>query len=486
MMSPDTLISLLIAIALLVVLLRFADFLARPADEDRFLIGHSLPMPGEDHHVAKPIRIAAKNRLRHVYVIGGTGSGKTNLLLRMIRDDIAARRSVVVLDLRGDLVDRILRLLAAGENPDLADRLVLLDLRDDGHVLPVNPLIGPGEPFARALHVLSVIRKQSESWGVQLEETLRNTLLALAETGWSLLEVEPMLTSAAFREEVLGGVSDPYVVSFFERYGELPEEKQVTWRLPVLNKVTPLLSVAPLRRTFGSRESLAFGELFDEGPGAIFLASLAVDRLHEAAYLAGGLLVSSLQTAMMARTAIPEDERVPVMLYVDEFETMATERFEAIVAEGRRFGLGLTLSHQNLTQVPATLRSVLRNNVRTQVYFSTGAVDASELSGDVVAVAKREEIKRALMTQRVGEAFVVRRGRETVRAATPLYREAPVSREKVEAVRAAGYARFAVTAEALDAELTARREAHGGTRATCGKSLEVRYAKPARGLSQAP
>ncbi|HEY3413899.1 MAG TPA: type IV secretion system DNA-binding domain-containing protein [Armatimonadota bacterium] len=397
-------------------------------------------------------------RLKHVYLMGATGSGKTNCLLRLLEGDIAAGHSFCVIDLRGDLVDRVLRRLAAVGPEKVRGRLAMLDLRDERVVLPFNPLAGPGDPYGRALHVLSVIKAQADSWGVQLDETLRNALMVLAETGWTLLELEPLLSNDAFREHVLAGVSDTYVRGFFERYNALSPEKQMAWRLPVLNKVTPLLCLPQLRRLFGAREAFDLGGFFNGEPGAMLLVSLAVDRLHEAAHLAGGLIVSALQAAMMARVDQSEGDRRPVYLYIDEFETMASDRFEAIVAEGRRFGLGLTLSHQNLSQLPASLRQAVRNNVGTQLLFQTGAVDASELAREIVADADRESLRTALMTQRVGEAFVVRRGRQSCRIRVPRSPDPPVSSESIKEIgRIAGESLDQKSSE-VEAEL-ARRSA---------------------------
>lgn len=178
------------------------------------------------------------DRRRHNYVLGATGSGKTTLLLRLIESDLRAKRTVCLLDLRGDLVDRILgRLINLSGSETWRDRLCLIDLRADEYVVGFNPLVGQGDACSRALHCLSVLKAEAESWGVQLDETLRNCLVALAEAGLSLIEVESLLSQVSFRNRILNRVQDPFVRAFFERYGELSEDRQVTWRLPVLNKL---------------------------------------------------------------------------------------------------------------------------------------------------------------------------------------------------------------------------------------------------------
>ena len=418
---------------------------------DHVVLGHAIPRQPE------LVTLSPEARLRHLYALGSSGSGKTNLLLRLIESDITAHRTFCVIDLRGDLIDRILPRLHQEDGADsLAERTLLLDLRQEEFAVAFNPLTGPGDPYARALHVLSVLRQQSDSWGVQLEETLRNCLIALASAGGTLLDIEPLLHRPLFREQILSRVSDSQVRSFFERYNQLSGERQTTWSLPVMNKITPLLAVPRLRRMLGQQQTLPLQDFLDKKPGSILLVALAVDRLHQCAHQIGALLVSSLQSAIMARVDQPEAKRVPVHLYVDEFETMATEQFEAIIAEGRRFGLGLCLSHQNLSQLPASLRQTLLNNVQTQLYFQTGAGDASDLAREIVSGQTAEEVRQTLMTQAVGEAYLVRRGQGSLRIRVPCYPEPAVEPVVVQAQRGVILRRHGRPHAEIDRELVAR------------------------------
>ncbi len=332
----------------------------------------------------------------------------------------------------------------------------MLDLRDRQFAVGFNPLSGERDIYNRALHVLSVIKTQAESWGVQLEETLRNCLLALASANWTMLEIEPLLTHRAFRAQVTDQIEDTRVRSFFERFDKLSPAQQTTWALAVLNKVNPLISLPTLRRVFGQRQTLPLRKLLDQTPGQVTLVSLAVDRLHEAAHLAGELFVSSFQGAIMARADIPEKSRLPVNLYVDEFETMASERFESIVAEGRRFGLGLTLSHQNNNHLEANLRHVLRNNVHTQFYFQTGALDAGELAREIGGSETREEVRSTLIGQGIGQSFLIRCGQLSVRVQVFPCPDPAVSREQVQTIKRAAQERHARPVAEIDRELRER------------------------------
>jgi hypothetical protein len=170
-------------------------------------------------------------------------------------------------------------------------------------------------------------------------------------------------------------------------------------------------------------------------------------------------LLACLENAVTSRAALPEQARVPLSLLVDEFENFASGRFASLIAEGRRFGLSLTLSHQNLSQVEPGLRSALRNNVHTLLLFQTGAQDAAELTGEVGDLeergtpapphwqqvpgqgeSKRDEVRRVLLSQKTGQALLVRRGEAARRVQIRPEVMPKVSSQELKALREAALA----------------------------------------------
>jgi hypothetical protein len=126
----------------------------------------------------------------------------------------------------------------------------------------------------------------------------------------------------------------------------------------------------------------------------------------------GSLVISAISREMMARVNVPERDRNPVRLYVDEFENMASESFEGLIAEGRRFGLSLVLSHQTLSQLPTKLRSVVRNNVGVQIIFQCGFEDARMVTRELpegieVANVRALEVGQAFLMMRDGSTRMV-------------------------------------------------------------------------------
>jgi hypothetical protein len=400
--------------------------------------GHS----GQNHMVSKaeaigyvlsggscgdPCVISSKMLARHLYVLGATGAGKTNLILKLFEQDLARGHTVVIVDLRGDLVERALA-ICASKSVDPAN-IRLLDLRERDWILGFSPLAGSGEPFIRALHLLDVLRGESASWGVQLEETLRNALLLLASSNQSLLSLERVLLDSDFAKSLLGSTDDPSVIAFFDRYTAFSKDKQMSWALPIFNKITPLLATPSLRAVLGTTNSLDL-DRFLGSKGNVLLVSLAVDELARSGKMLGSLIVSAISRSMFARVNVPEPQRNPVRLYVDEFEAMATESFEGLIAEGRRFKLSLVLSHQNLAQLPTKLRSVIRNNVGLQALFACGFQDAGELVRELQGDAEIDE----LLELHPGEMFLIPRGGDMLHVQT-LLSESTVSAKELRAFR---------------------------------------------------
>jgi len=361
---------------------------------------------GVDLDTGETVDLSARDLARHAYLLGSTGCGKTTVILKLIEADIRADHSLVVVDLRGDLISGALGLCEQlGVDPN---RVSLLDLREKDRPIGFNPLAGAGEPYVRALHVLDVVASEAESWGVQLEETLRSALLLLANSGEPLTKLEAVFYDRRFRNQCLNSATDEGLTAFWGRYDDLSTEKQQAWALPVLNKVTSLLAVPTLRAILSGENGVVLSEILNT-KGHILLVSLAVDELHRSSRMLGSLVVSAISREMMARVNVPERDRNLVRLYVDEFENMASESFEGLIAEGRRFGLTLVLSHQTLSQLPTKLRSVVRNNVGVQILFQCGFEDARlvarELpSGIDAATLRALEVGQAFLMMRDGTA----------------------------------------------------------------------------------
>jgi hypothetical protein len=348
------------------------------------------------------IELRPEHLRTHALVVGSTGSGKTTLLHHLIAQDLQCGHSICVLDMRGDLTDAVLQ-MCARRVP--VDRVKFLDLRERERPLGFDPLSGSGEPYFKSLALLDALARESDSWGVQLAETLRYALMLLAECGAPLTELESLFYNRSLRHVLLSHVGPSPMADFWERFDALSSDRQQALAGPVANKVSILFATKTLRTVLGHREPLDLEDQVNTR-GTVTLVSLAVDELHQAGRITGNLFLSSLCREVFARVSISESLRVPLRLYVDEFEHFISHDFEAILAEGRRFGLSLVLAHQTLSQLTPRMRSMVLHNVGVKVAFRCGRDDAKTLSADITGDAKAVDL-HDLAT---GEALVWVRG----------------------------------------------------------------------------
>jgi len=338
----------------------------------------------EEYQMAK---IPEEDRATHLYVIGATGTGKTKFLEFLIHQDIEKGNGLGIIDPHGDLVEDIKGFLACRydeirDEEEISEKVILIDPTDPEFTVTFNPLEKlPNVSVAeQANELVSAFKKiWSDSWGVRMENLMRNSLIALAEAELTLAEFSYFLTKRAFRRNVLKKVNHPQVQEYFQRFDSLTDRGQVTWVEPVLNKIDAFLSDHRIRLIFSSPKSSFNLRRIMDGK-RILLVKLDKGKLKGSADLLGSLLMAKIQMAVFSRSDIPQDKRVPFYLYIDEFQNFASESFAVILSEARKYGLSLIIAHQTLAQIPEELRSLILGNTGIQVYFRLNRQDASLLA----------------------------------------------------------------------------------------------------------
>lgn len=332
----------------------------------------------------RPLAIAARDRLRHLHILGPTGAGKSTLLTNLIVQDMADGRGLVVVDPKGDLIADCLDRVPSQRVRDV----ILLDPTDDARPVGLNPLAGAnGSSELVVEQVVGIFHKlYAEFWGPRTDDILRATLLTLAsQAGMTLCEVPLLLTDEGFRRRLVARVDDPIALEpFWGWYEGLSTGERTSAIGPVLNKLRAFLLRRRIRNVIGQAEpALDFDRLL--ATNQILFVSLAKGLLgEEAASLVGALVLARLWQATLGRASLPADRRTPVFCHVDEFQdylSLPTSIGDMLV-QARSFGLGLTLAHQHLGQLPASLREGVLANARSKVVFQTGTKDARVLASE--------------------------------------------------------------------------------------------------------
>jgi hypothetical protein len=214
-----------------------------------------------------------------------------------------------------------------------------------------------------------------------MEYILRFSLLTLLEYRHAtLLDVQPLLTDQYFRNGILMRIKNQHLLEFwrneFEKYPPALKAEAIA---PILNKLGLFRASIPLRNTVGQKySSFTFQDVMDNGK--IFIANLSKGKLGEdTTALFGSMLITSIQLSALYRAVQKEEERRPFYLYVDEMHSFVTNSFADILAEARKYKLGLFLAHQYIEQLPENIRAAIFGNVGTLISFRIGATDADYL-----------------------------------------------------------------------------------------------------------
>jgi hypothetical protein len=336
-------------------------------------------------HVGGDVTLDPEERRRHLYIVGQTGTGKSTLLLNLLRQDLAANEGIALLDPHGDLAQAALEHVPRWRTNDL----VYLDPSDIERPIGFNPLASvlPDLKPIVADGVVSAFRHVwPESWGPRLDYILTNAIRALLDVpGATLLMLPRLLIDERFRGQLIAHhVADPIVRSFWvNEYAGYGDNFRAEAIAPIQNKIGKALMAPSLRNMLAQPKStITMRRLIDEG--AILICNLSKGALGEGtAHLLGALITTALAQAALSRTDISPADRRIFHLYADEFQSFATESFGLILSEARKYALTLTIAHQYLDQLPDRLRASVFGNAASIIACRTGAADASILAEQI-------------------------------------------------------------------------------------------------------
>lgn len=336
-----------------------------------------------------------KDRQRHFYLLGKTGSGKSTLFKNMFISDVLSGSGACFVDPHGDTVEELLSYIP----PNRVQDVVYFNPTDVEHPVGFN-LLELKDKSQRDLiadGVVEVFKKQfGDSWGPRLQYILTNTVATLAEAqGTSLLAVTRILIDKNYRKFILKQLNDPILYKFWaEEYAQMAENSRLVTEAvsPIQNKVGRFISSAVTRNIVGQvKSTIDLREIMDNQK--ILLVNLAQGRLgEETASLLGGMIITRLQATAMERVDMPEEERKDFFLYVDEFQNFATESFAKILSEARKYKLNLTMTNQYIDQLPLTVRQAIFGNVGTLGSFVVSQADAGILEKEFAPVVSADDL----------------------------------------------------------------------------------------------
>jgi type IV secretory pathway TraG/TraD family ATPase VirD4 len=325
----------------------------------------------------------------HTLLVGKTGSGKSTLLKARATRVMAAGHGLLLVDPHGDLVDELLTLVPKRRKNDL----VLFDPRT-GECPGLNPLRNvPSSGRTLVISgIIATMRKiWPDAWGPRTEHLLRYTLLALCEVrGATLTLARDVLSDEKQRNWVLKQCKDDETIRFWvQEFMGYDKRLQSDAVAPPLNKLGAFIAHRGIRTILEKRRPVLDPARCLER-SRIVLARLSKGAIGEdGAVLLGGLLLGSFQRAIMAREALPREERTPFHVMVDEVSSFATKPFLELLAEARKYGISLSLATQSMAAMDPDVRAAILGNIGELVAFRVGAEDAALLQKEFASVPRR-------------------------------------------------------------------------------------------------
>ncbi|PIR84900.1 hypothetical protein COU16_00055 [Candidatus Kaiserbacteria bacterium CG10_big_fil_rev_8_21_14_0_10_47_16] len=330
-----------------------------------------------------PFGIKAKDRQRHVYVIGKTGMGKSTMLENMAVQDIQNGEGLAFIDPHGATAEKLLDFIPEHRVQDVlyfapfdTDYPVAFNVMED---------VGADKRHLVASGLMSVFKKIFvDQWSARMEYILQNTILALLEYPDStLLGVNRMLSDKEYRKLVIDNISDPSVKSFwvdeFLKYNERYMQEAGD---AIKNKIGQFTANPVIRNIIGQpKSSFDIREMMDQKK--IIIMNLSKGLIGETnANLLGSMLTTRIYLAAMSRANLPAhemNEAPNFYFYVDEFQSFANATFANILSEARKYKLNLTIAHQYIEQMEEEVRDAVFGNVGTTIAFRVGPFDAEVL-----------------------------------------------------------------------------------------------------------
>ena len=343
-----------------------------------------------------PVYLKTLDRRRHVYVVGKTGTGKSMLLLNMIKQDLERGAGVCVVDPHGDLINAVFPHIPRNRAGDV----VLLDPSDTEWVAGMNFLEATSEDSASekdflVQEIISMIIRMVDydismygPVGQQMTRVACRTLMALDRPA-TLLEVPRLFASQSFLKSVFRDLRDQELIDWWTKEWapktDYQKNEVLSW---FTSKFEQFVSAPAVRNMVGqSYSTFDFKQIMDEKK--ILLVNLSrgrVGALNSSAL--GQMIVSKLLWAATRRAWDPEELRQDFYLYVDEFQNFISDSFDTILSEARKYRLNLIMAHQHLGQLHAMgrlgdrIERAVFGNVGTMVTFRVGT-DASRIADEL-------------------------------------------------------------------------------------------------------
>ena len=343
------------------------------------------------------IFISEEDRMRHMYIIGKTGTGKTEFLKSMILQDMKAGRGLCFMEPHGDGIEELLELVP----PERAEDVILFDPTDKERPIGFNLLEvhSYDEMYQVASSIINLMYKlfdpnRTGMVGARFEHAVRNAMLTVGSVpGATFVEVNRILTDPKYVQEVLPLVTDPIVKRYWtDQIAQTSDFHKSETLDYISSKFGRFVTNKMIRNIIGQAKStLNLREAMDGGK--IVFLKLAKGLLgEEDSSFLGNLIVPKILAAALSRQDLPREQRRPFYFYVDEFQNFATPDFAQMLSEVRKYNMGLVMANQFVSQLDEQVRDAIFGNSGTQMTYRVGVQDAAILAKEFEPVFSENDL----------------------------------------------------------------------------------------------
>ncbi|MBB1578394.1 MAG: type IV secretory system conjugative DNA transfer family protein [candidate division SR1 bacterium] len=342
--------------------------------------------------VKREIRITDKDRFRHIYILGQTGTGKSTIMLTQAIDDMDNGRGFTFIDPHGEAVEFLLRHFPK----ERIDDLIYFDLGNTAYPIGLNPLeVSPDDSDEKDVVTNDLVEMfiqmyGHEIFGPRIQDYFRNACLLLMDQpeGGTIVDIMRLFTDEAFAEAKIRNLKDPVVAAWWNKTYKKMGDREKAEIIPFIQaKFGPFTTGVYVRNIIGQSKS-AFKMYDAMQQKKIILMNLAKGISgEETSKLIGKIIAMQVKLSALKRAKIEEKDRVPHYLYVDEFQNYVSQSFESIMSEARKYRLGLVVAHQYTDQLKQgglggelDLSKTIFGNIGNMFVYKVGAPDAEFLA----------------------------------------------------------------------------------------------------------
>ncbi len=351
-----------------------------------------------------PVYMKREDRFRHFYVIGQTGTGKSTMLVSMIRQDLQQNDGFCCMDPHGQLADDIFPHIPR----ERADDIIYFNPADTERPMGLNLLEGDTEEERElvALDAMNIMIKLfgNEIFGPRIQDYFRNGCLTLMSDpeGGALTDIVRLFTDDVYQQYKVTKVKNPVVRAFWEKQMANTGQREKQEMIPYFAAKFGQFTTNSLMRNVIGQTKSAFDISEVMNKGKILIINLSKGLIGDInSNLLGLIMVSKIQTAAMRRQRQSKEERKDFFLYIDEFQNYITDSIESILSEARKYRLSLNIAHQYLGQLEkkqgadsgtVNLKDAIFGNVGTIMAYKVGAQDAEYLEKEFTPVFTQQDL----------------------------------------------------------------------------------------------